>query len=397
MWYTKKVIIFIIIFFTQQSILYAVTSIKTYPPDVSFCIVDLKYNKPHVKICEFGQGVVSGFYGHERINQRIPMWSHLWDFLHELAIPAFFIGPRPLDVRANYSKAIEHFVQLGGIAQTDFKSLEKNNYFKEYFKRKTNNAYSFFNPHQAAGVLVSSQHHLIFDYYKTIKKKYPNLLILDEATRPFVLNKLRTHQLFAGDPTLECYRPQCLVVPKIYSPTLAQTIISSITSDYFVIKPINAWKGRGLIFVHRDELDTTLKLILDKNTSTQYPSKAFSYWNKDKNTCFLVESLEHSQPIIVEGHHYDATMRVAFGIAYSKGKIVVRFFDAYWKLPRQSLDNPTSLDETYKSNIRHGEVCSAHVNKQTFKEVTQFLKKILPPLYRKMIAAQNDLTLLSTR
>ena len=100
-----------------------------------------------------------------------------------------------------------------------------------------------------------------------------------------------------------------------------------------MIKPLNAFKGSGIIITHASNLDDHLRNILPmekrskKIRSTTSVSDAEKYWLKDKNQNFIVEEYEASQPIEVESNLYDPTMRMVFTLHYDEGKIHLTFLD----------------------------------------------------------------------
>jgi len=193
-----------------------------------------------------------------------------------------------------------------------------------------------------------------------------------------------------NDSELEQYRPQCLIIPTQYKPKMSEEILNTLKSPYLVIKPMDSWKGKGILFIKRQELEQTLQIILTKPTSLEKnPDESYAFWAQYEKPSFLIETFESSQPITVDKKRYDATMRVAFGLAYNEGKIVVEFFGAYWKLPEKSLDEEGSLSEIYKSHIKQGHPCSAKVDNQTYQEVKNILRHILPRVYIKMITTKH--------
>jgi len=367
-----------------------------YPPDVSFCIVDLKYNKPHLKICEFGQGAVSGFYGHQRLYGAGKIWKHLWDYLRTLKIPLIFMHGNPLDHHLLHSKSLYSIYNYRSLICPTFKD-----FFKQYKKQlppckkhTRSETQSILSLAECKGLFISNHSYLLFKNYNHIKEKCPDHLILDDATRQFVLSKLFTHLLFMDDTELQAYRPKCKIISRSYVPGMAKKIIDELKSEHYIIKPTNAFKGRGLIFVSKNDLEQTLKTILDPEMHVEkHERQEFRYWAGRRNNFFIIESLESSQPITVAGKNYDATMRVAFAMSYDYKAISIRILDAYWKLPDKAINDHCTLSESKKSHIRHGHICSARVEPETFAGVAQTLLKILPKVYKKMITIRNNPTL----
>lgn len=350
-----------------------------FAPDVSFCIVDLKYNKGTLKICELGQGAVSGFIGHQRLYGRNKIWVALWDFLTSFNCPIFYLGGAQ---SGGKQKALTKLQQHGGIFVPSIENFD--NIMQNIHHSPTDNVCRTIPT--SSGILVMKNPHALVKNRDFFNKKYPDLILLDQATRPFVLNKLLTHLLFMNDTDLACYRPQCMILPTHHSPDLARRILSTIPSNKYVIKPINGFKGKGICFVTKKSLNPTLKEILQTKSSTKAP---YAFWKKYKNPYFLVESLESSQHISIGNKTYDPTMRVAFGIAYNAGQITIKFFGAYWKLPEKPISSNYSLEDRYKSHIIPNRRSSAKVDPKTYQEVTNLLSKFLPKVYLKMLAAYH--------
>jgi hypothetical protein len=370
------------------SLAFSLNAQAPYPPDISFCIVDLKYNKPNLKICEFGEGIYSGFYGYDCLMGKASMWKHFREFLKSQNIPLFFLNKK-CKKKKDYCATT---TRLTTIVCRDLSMLEDNALFQALCSDEKNKGPSK-NITDALGLVISEfPHHVA----RSLQKKHPSLIILDDATRTFVLSKLMTQLLFIDDPELERYRPQCVIVPKRYAKGMAKQIINKLKSQYCVIKPTGAYKGRGILFVPTKDLETTLAVILqpdkmfDVHTKELPHGQPYGYWRHDKSNYAMVESCETSQPIEVEGKHYDATMRVAFGITYEQGVIDTTFFGAYWKLPTRALEGPGSIAQKSQSHIRMGKECSAKVDPKTYQEVTSILRKILPRVYLKMIAARHS-------
>lgn len=372
-------------------------TIQSYPPDISFCIVDLKYNKPRLKICEFGEGVVSGFYGYQRLYGQGKIWTAFWEYLEKFKRPIFYVDPQHNTYAAGIERSLSRLRVLGGNMYKTVPELKES----DKFLRALQN--------EQSPILVSCRQHKFFKDYKAVTQAYPNAILLDNATRPFVLNKFMTHLLFMNDPEIEHYRPGCKIIPSQYTTTMASEIINEIPAERYVIKPMNAFHGKGIIFVEQKDLDQALKSILcpsvfaEATTRQVTHNPAIKYWQHNPKPYLLVESYETSQPVCNGNKSYDATMRVAFGISYDPDSIhpsspgthrerdiSITFFGAYWKLPKKAINEPGSLSERYQSHIQMGTNCSAKVDSKTLNEVEKILRKLLPKVYIKMIAARHD-------
>jgi hypothetical protein len=341
------------------------------PNDISFCIADLKYSKKNgIKICELGQGLVSGFAGHQALHGPGKVWAGFWASLKKIDLPFYFLINNAESLRRNASHlALEEMLAAGGNIIYSLHDLPQNI--------------------QVPTLIIPHMHPRILPALVAIKKKQPNLIILDENTRSFVLNKLYTHLLFAAGADTEFYRPKCVVSKKKYTPTLHKEIGDYLGNTDIVIKPINAWKGDGIIMTHQKQLNYHLHKLFDGSCPF---SNAYTYWKKDTSTHFLAENLMHSDPITVNNKKYDATMRVAFTLAHNNGSIQIDFLGAYWKLPDQPLNEKASLESRFKSHIGASQrrICSAVVDSAIYTAVTKQLKKALPPVYTRMLAAKKD-------
>lgn len=370
--------------FLQDGIARPKKNSQGYSPDISFCIVDLKYKTPHLKICEFGQGSVSGFHGYHRLYGTGSMWKNLWKFLAQFQAPIFYINPQDSFDTSVITRALPTLNAYGGIMYRDNLHLKSSPHFTRALQTKQ------------SPILVAPKHYYVFRNCNLPTSRYYNAILLDNATRPFVLNKLLTHLLFMNDSAISHYRPKCKILPTRYSATMAQEIIKDIPSPEYVIKPMNAYHGKGIVFVTQENLEQALKTILCPGTkSTIMSSATYEYWHDNPKPYFIIESRETSTLTRIEDKYYEPTMRVAFGLSYNQGIIDISFFGAYWKLPKKSLDEEGSLAEKYQSRIKAGTSCSAKVDSKTFDEVKKILKTLLPKVYLKMVATRNTPELLN--
>jgi len=134
-----------------NSFSFKVQNKQALPDDISFCIVDLKYKKPHLKICEFGQGVFSGFMGHSKLFGQGEIWKNLWPFLSSFKVPVFFINGSSKHQIKSLLKATKTLGELGGIVCSGFEELKKNKRFRTAMAHGKKNQNT-----TIAGVLVSS-------------------------------------------------------------------------------------------------------------------------------------------------------------------------------------------------------------------------------------------------
>jgi hypothetical protein len=203
-----------------------------------------------------------------------------------------------------------------------------------------------------------------------------------------MLNKEKTNTLFK-DPNLAAYKPRFGTYETKYTPSLADQIISDIASPVLVIKPTNSSLGSGVIIVPQEQLDQTLKLILQdkQDIITLYKrDPTYFHWTQDSSTHFIVEEFFPSKTIMVDGKPYDPTLRVMFALFNDAGHIGIHFFASYWKLPPKSLTEEGKLIEKRKSNISSQRISSARVDQDDFKKVQTLMIPMLALVYEKMLS-----------
>jgi hypothetical protein len=382
---------------------------QKYPPDVSFAIIDLKYDHGNLKICEFGEAFYCDLSPYFEIHTKERLCTYFGDFFQSLKIPLFLVTsdkPREQFSRpTTYAKYVLSGFFWDFIVTNNFYNkphrapahlTQSQNVFYDTlddFIDKSESISTFkqnqpTNIMDLSGILIAKDLRFLAAHYHMLREKYPNLILLDYATSRLVQNKLFTHLLFAHDSSIEKYRPRCCILPRRYTPHLARKIITEIPSECYVIKPIDSCCGKGVIFVEPKKMAHALYLILHPIQITS-AKKDYLFWKKYRKNYLLVESFEQSQPTMINKKHYDATMRVVFGMAYDGNNITIKFFDAYWKLPERALEDEGSLSEKHKSHVRLDMKCAVAVDPQTYKEATDILQQILPTIYFKMIAASN--------
>lgn len=386
-------------------------SSQNFNADISFIIVDLKYRPGSLKILEFGEGHRSGFKGHDRLYGKGKILGSFWDFLAQFKLPFWFITRQPLyklsskgKVSFPYWFSYKKFMGLGGHIVRDLEQLKKDRYFigvsKGYVRSPSISDYK--------GIIISDFYkaaHLTqkYEYHdknrcskcrqiKEFKKEFVDFIFLDEVSCLYAANKKFADLLFLNDSDLEMYRPQCRIYKKKYSPALVAHIKEDLQSDRFVIKPLNSTHGSGVIIVSRNKLDDLLQtLFLRSERLKECNNRTYRHWLSDKNDSFIVETYEFSKVIRVKSKRYDPTMRVACALHYDQGKIYLKFFGAYWKLPKKALDTKGSLNDKLKSCVsRNRRVCSAKVSSYDVVAVKNMLQSILPKLYLKMLHIKYD-------
>ncbi|MBY0353454.1 hypothetical protein K2W90_03755 [Candidatus Babeliales bacterium] len=353
--------------------------------DISFLILDAKYSKNKMKILEFGEGPRSRFAGYDKLFGDGKIWEMFWHYTSQFKKQVWYVGPALKEKSAQNEIAFKKFNSIGGIAVTSIKDLVRHPKFpaqKEITEEHNISSYE--------GIVIFRHLNAADEVVTAFKKQYPHLLVLDSATGRHVNNKYLTSTLF-DTKQLSDYRPQCKAYPKQYKKDLAQTIINEFGCSMLVIKPLNAFKGEGIVVTHQKDLDTHLKNILTvpqitkKTKSATTLSDIEKYWARDKNKSFIVEEYESSQPIDIKGDLYDPTMRMVFTMHYDNKKIHLTFLDGYWKLPAKPLVGDGTLNEKHISKIGSSGISSAAISSVDLNNAKLALQKALPRLYFKMM------------
>lgn len=374
--------------------------------DISFLIADLKFDGEQIKICEFGEGPRSRFKGHDALFGKGLIWDRFWSILSEYDMPKWYIEnglPHNKD-NAIYKEmnaeicASKWLTNKSGV----FGGLKQFT-TSPVFKAIRNNPHQVYaNEFNAAGLVIlrhndASSHELL-----SLHHNNPQILVLNTATAPFVNDKFTTDVLFKNDEELEPFRPKALLCRKRYTSHLAVSIKKQIPCDVYVIKPLDAFKGCGVIMVAADDLDATLRNILTnpnalpgeftiERNGYSYTDKTYSYWQTYREPYFIVEELCHSKPLVFEGKPYDPTMRVVFALRYAQEEIKIDYLAAYWKLPLKALNEHGAMTEKFKSVGIVALPLSDEETELVYKKFDEFM----PKLYTKMISIINNKTKLT--
>jgi len=360
-----------------------------YPPDVAFMILDLKYRPGALKVCEFGQGVLSGFVGHDMLYGPGAVYERLWEFLTSLRLPILMVRPSCRTEHSLFNDSGCKHLDIGRFARKVDQCIPT---FASVFPDPVKSELAGIPKRlaEAKALAVPCRFGDFLKAYDAIGGFATGMIALDYVARQFTLNKGLTHALFANDPVVERYRPKALILPRSYRPTMAEEIQSQLGADAYVIKPLNAWRGEGILMATKHELDKVLKHALMPGQGR------YDHWARTRNSNFIVEVLEHSMPIMVHQRPYDPTMRVILGLAYDAGQVTMRILGAYWKMPHHPSTSIASLEERYVSHIVPGNAfSSAVVAPAILAKVEQEISQFMPYVYRKMIALKHEKKLLN--
>lgn len=368
----------------------AKTEVHKIPDDVAFCIADLKFTDKKLKILEFGGGQRSGFKGFRLLYGEGKMWGNVWRYLSQFQLPIWDIECQS-NCQVNRNEiATDLFLALGGQkASCSDDMLTKILKAKSWQHDEGTDNLSDYK----ALVISRMKIGRFADLKLEIEKRFPGAIFVGNSSNEYVFNKVATNNLFQNDSDLKQFRPACKVCEKKYAPELAQSIINEIQAEVYVIKPVDAYQGDGVIFTRRNELDKVLRLILGDVESLKKDAsleKDFLYWQKDQNTTFLVEEYVPSKKVMVKGKPYDPTMRVVFGMHLLDGKIYINILGSYWKLPVKPLTAQGTFTKLHKSNIYQGNrTRSAPVSTHDAKNVYKIMRHILKKVYYKMLVEQG--------
>ena len=317
---------------------------KRLPPDITYLVADLKFNDQQgVQICEIQPGRASRFVGFDYIHDDAGLIvRNLAEVLKTCHYRGWFLKG---DIRDPL--AVKALIDIGW---KEFESIEELTSDPEFQLAACMDNGESSSISDFGGVLFAR--HSSLSPFDQFKAQYPNVLIIDEATRGYCGDKLRTSLLF-DDAKLEGYKPVWNLYPKEYSPELSHRIIEEMGSDYVVIKPRSAAKGNGVIICSASNLDETLDYILNGGeTLMDDPDPSYRYWAYHQSWSFIVEAYAPSNPTPIEhfdNRLFDPTMRVVYVLVHSDDAIQLHFLGSYWKLPEMSLDQAGSLNDLHKS------------------------------------------------
>lgn len=372
---------FLLIFFANNS-LYSSKVSQKFPVDISFLVVDLKYNKNQgVKICEIQNANLSQLTGPVYTNGDLETISR--DFFQNISKYSDKVWIVERDISDSDLK--KELGELGCIKVRNKEDVYKNPLFISSSSKPV------YDPNK-----LNHYHGILYAKYRTIKtlkkiqKKYPSIIFLDAACVPYQKDKHKMSLLFSKNKKLEGYKPIWKIYRNKYKKDLVKSITNDIQSEVVVIKPCHSTLGRGVIIVHKSDLEKTLKYIFKKSELLRRdPDKSYSYWYGNKDTHFIVEEFIPSDPTPAAhlgGKLYDGTMRLAFTLVYQEQTVEVTFLQRFWKFPIKSLSEEGSLNEKHKS-------CGmlpyyADVSPDVLQEVETQLQEALTLLYRQMIGIE---------
>ena len=353
------------------------------PVDVSYLIVDMKYhNERGVQICEIQHGVASTFKGEKFSNNGTSFIAQ--NLVHELDK---FYEKSWVEIKAVADVSAKDLLSQDNqwIKVNNLKDLEKDNQFLLRASLPVYDPEDLFSYH--GFVLMNTRQ---IAEREILKAKYPGVLFIDNGSYIYRRDKYKMSQLLRGHPVTEKHKPKWGSYKTKYNKNLAKKINKEIRSDLLVIKPLDEFKGKGVIILKKEDLDKVLKGILTKDiTKLDNKDPAYQYWMTHELDQFVVEEFIHTDPVAVphlNGNLYSPTLRLVFLLFYNKRNIEIVCLGGYYSLPQKALSEEGSLNEKYKSYCVLPYYCKA--DPEIMKKAEAQLREVLTIVYRKMLGLE---------
>ncbi len=357
--------------------------------DITYMIADTKFNGTDLRILEFGEGTRSRFEGYDALHGKGAMWKQFWTYLASFNLPIYYVAP---EMHAAHAAEIDYQTFLSINGKHIFNMYQAIDIASSIPTKTLTRNITALSDYSA--IIVIRHLDASSPIIRAFKKRFPNFLILDSSSAPFLNNKYKTSSLFDNHIELETLRPANKLYEKKYTKELAQTICNDFpNTDILVIKPLTGCKGYGIIMVEKKDLDKTLYTIFEESEKiAKMDDTSYSYWAQDANNTFLIEQYERSKLIKLPNDatkSYDATLRMVFSISYQNETMHLKIFNGYWKLPLKAQEEEGSLTEKIKSKINPERASSLKLSAEDRALVSTILKKYVPIVYYRMLAEQN--------
>lgn len=354
------------------------------PVDITLLMVEIKYNEEQgIKICEIQPVSHSVFEGYDSAYHKTGfMGQNLCDFMSQFETSIWFVEN---DVRHQQMKL--KFVKNGWISFKNKRDLFQSVTFLETAAKAVNNPYNISDYHGIVYLLPGQ-----VDDKEKLLQKFPGIIFIDLHSAKHCKNKHTMSSLFTEHPILINAKPKWNIYPAKYSPELANQIISDIGSDLFVIKPKDAYNGNGVIMVAKEDLDETLKTILNPTRELRnHPDRGYKYWSVKGRRSFIVEEFIQSKlievPEVGDGL-FDCTMRFAVALLYYENVCHLHFLGQYWNLPDIPMESEGSLSQKHRTSLTIQ--LSAKVDPETREKAYELLTTPLIMLYKRMLGFPLD-------
>jgi hypothetical protein len=381
--------IFFAVFFSYISADPEVPSQKSLPADLTFVIADFKYNDTQgVQICEIQPGSLSVFGGYDFLNEGYGLVPEMFlDCIGAYSVPIWYIPGDVCD-----KKLLQLLEDMGA---------KKVNNLQKFFKSEEFQNIAMLPPEhpenidEYGGILYVRNHRLksMVDF----SEKYPGIIFMDAAFVPYDRDKYLINSLLSSHPLTFSLKPLWNLYNCEYSKEFVERILNTFKSEMLVIKPRNGTKGKGVIVLHRDDLDKTLKYLFGGGSEgidpNDFSDSSYRYWKKGKkgNGTFLLEEFIMSDPVYPEwfnGKPYDGTVRAVVMLSYHQKQIHVKLLEAHWKLPKKSIEDIGTLTELHKS---YGKAPHFYaIEPEKYKKMESQLCQGLTIMYQKMLGINRD-------
>ncbi len=359
---------------TQEQATYTWEADSPVQDALSMMIVDLKFDGKNIKICELGEGIESRYQGYDSLYGKGSMWGNIWHALAHLKKPLWVVE-RDFWARNRHEYTFDKLKLYGGNLHHSLQSIENNRTLQLSITR---------HPAQNQGILVSPSLGAQASFITSFRAKYPQFIHLDAKTNHYVRTKDAMIGLFKEANALG-YRPKSKIYKKAYTATIGKTVMEDFKDhELLVIKPTNSSLGYGVIMTPLNDVDTMLRMIISQKQQLKKfgSDPSYTYWNRDENKEFIIESYAPSKHITIDGESYDATLRVVCLIGAHNSTRFITFIGSYWKLPSQPLSASCLITEKLKSHISCGKVSSAKVDTADYAHVQQELTECFKKLSR---------------
>lgn len=351
--------------------------------DVSFLIVDLKYNRERgAQICEIQHGVHSAFRGHRMLFEghdliAYKMVDHLSGFFEKSwAAINSFADPTIKELLLENSRWEQVF---------NFADLQKKTDFLINASLPVSDSSDIISYHGFAFMSPSSK--LDRDHFRL---SYPGVILIDNAFYNLANDKHKTTDLLMGHPVTEQHKPKWGIYQK-NEVDLADRINSEIESDLLVIKPKGEFLGRGVIILRKEDLKDVLEYICNsKNRRSPHEDDAYIYWRQNKAADFLVEEFIEVEPIPVphlKGRLYSPTLRLAYLLFYNNGQIETDCLGGYYTLPKIPVNEEGTLNERFKSYIALPHFAKA--DPAIIEDASLQMNEVLKIVYQKLLGIDH--------
>jgi hypothetical protein len=357
---------------------------------VSFQTIDLKLTpEGQIKILEYGIGIESGFKGFKALQPQTNMYTlAMRDLVKKTHLPLWIIGSEEEHLNELNTKYGSHSLVEEGAVRLS--TLTK--YIKGLNTPNMNPGSNY------KGILWGKPIKSKTSPDSSLFRNGP-LLVLD---KPDILS-LTINNKYLTNSIIKKVAPHLssrfVIKPLNYYPSLASEIIREIPTENYVIKPLRECMGTGIVVVHKDELDETLKNmrlpISNREESDIWESVVFGeavdpikYWQASMSDVFMIEEYHTSKQLLVKNQLFNGTMRIAFNLIQFNSQTDLSFLGEYWKLPVAATQSDESLSEKSISKIHSEATSSAAVSQDDKEQVYAELRKHLPDIFINMMDKQ---------